>query len=272
MSKIEEISKEISTQVSKPEVERALLATTFKGLAALQMRKAMMEGMMRGFEFKDFLEKNVYAIPFRDGYSLVTSVDYARKIGMRSGVVGTSAPTYEEKDGKLIACTVTVKRKIQEHIGEYSATVYFDEYTTGKNLWATKPRTMIAKVAEMHALRKACPEELSKAYAEEEMQVGHKAPTGVVHATVTQVEDVSEYRTKLEGATNSEELKNIWADLPIAHKQALVEVKEKMKKKFEVVVEQDIVSNPDEPVDHEKPPFPDKPKGRKKAVTAHENA
>jgi hypothetical protein len=29
--------------------------------------------------------------------------------------------------------------------------------------------TMIAKVAEMHALRKACPEELAKSYIEEEM-------------------------------------------------------------------------------------------------------
>ena len=65
---------------------------------------------------------------------------------------------------------ITVKRKINEYIGEYSATVYFSEYNTGKQQWVKKPRTMIAKVAEMHALRKACPEELSQSYTEEEIQ------------------------------------------------------------------------------------------------------
>jgi hypothetical protein len=42
--------------------------------------------------------------------------------------VGVSAPSYEEKDGKIISCTITVKRKVGEYIGDYSATVYFDEY------------------------------------------------------------------------------------------------------------------------------------------------
>lgn len=160
----EEINKELTAETS-----RALLATTFKGLTPVVMKQAIMEGMMRGFSFKDFLEKNVYAIPFSGGYSLITSIDYARKIGMRNGVVGISEPTFEEKGDGMISCTVTVKRKVEDYIGEYSAKVYFDEYNTGRNLWKTKPRTMIAKVAEMHALRKACPEELSQAYTEEEM-------------------------------------------------------------------------------------------------------
>ena len=65
------------------------------------------------------------------------------------------------------------QKKIDDYVGDYSATVFFSEYyKTGKNgkpsLWDTKPRTMIAKVAEMHALRMACPEELSKAYIEED--------------------------------------------------------------------------------------------------------
>ena len=103
---------------------------------------------------------------------------------MRNSVVGSCKPEYEtEKDDegnkKIISCTVTVKRKIDEYVGEYTATVYFDEYYkpgktwNGKytpNLWDTKPRTMIAKVAEMHALRKACPEDLSQIYVEEEFE------------------------------------------------------------------------------------------------------
>ena len=171
MTNLIEIKNEINKQVADKEVFGALLSTTFKGLSGQNAKKAMLEGMMRGFTFKDFLEKNVYAIPFKDAYSLVSSIDYARKLGMRSGVVGVSEPNYEfDENKKLISCTITVKRKVGEYVGEYSAKVYFDEYNTGYNLWKTKPKTMIAKVAEMHALRKACPEELSQIYVEEDYQ------------------------------------------------------------------------------------------------------
>ncbi len=163
------LNKEIGKELADPAVGRALLATTFKGLSEQSMKQAIFEGMIRSFKFKDFLEKNVYAIPFKDGYSLVTSIDYSRKIGMKSGVVGKSAPQYEMDGKKLVACTITIKRRVGQDIGEYTATVYFDEYSTGKNLWMNKPRTMLAKVAEMHALRMACPEELSQTYTEEEL-------------------------------------------------------------------------------------------------------
>lgn len=173
-SQIEIINTEINKELSSPEVGKALLATTFKGLTPVTMKQAIMEGMIRGFAFKDFLEKNVYAIPFKDGYSLITSIDFARKKGMKGNVVGKTAPEYEESNGKIVSCTVTVKRLVSGHIGDFTAKVYFSEYyKAGKNgypsLWDTKPRTMLAKVAEMHALRMACPEELSQAYIEEEL-------------------------------------------------------------------------------------------------------
>lgn len=160
---------EILRQLGDKETFTLLLNTTFKGLNPNVVKRAAFEGHLRGFTFKDFLEKNVYAIPFREGYSLVSSIDYARKIGMRSGVVGKSAPIFEMDNKKIVACTITVKRKVNGVVGEWTATVYFDEYTTSKNLWNSKPRTMIAKVAEMHALRMACPEELSQTYSEEEL-------------------------------------------------------------------------------------------------------
>lgn len=170
MTNLVSIKEEINKQIADKEVFGTLLSTTFKGLEAQVAKRAMLEGMMRGFTFTDFLEKNVYAIPFKSTYSLVSSIDYARKIGMRSGVVGVSAPSYELDGKNVISCTITVKRKVGEYVGEYSATVYFDEYNTGYNLWKSKPKTMIAKVAEMHALRKACPEELSQVYVEEDYQ------------------------------------------------------------------------------------------------------
>lgn len=174
MTDIIKIQEEINKQLANKEVFNALISTTFKGLSPINIKKAIMEGMMRGFEFKDFLENNVYAIPFRDNYSLITSIDYARKIGMRSGVVGKSPPEFTEKDSKVISCTITIKRKVKDYIGEYSDTVYLSEYSTGRNLWTSKPRTMLAKVAEMHALRMACPEELAQNYIEEELQKENK--------------------------------------------------------------------------------------------------
>lgn len=170
MSNLELITKEINGELEKKEIQSALLATTFKGLTLGNMKMAMFEGMTRGFTFKDFLEKNVYAIPFKDKYSLITSIDYARKIGAKSGIVGKNEPKYNENENGLISCTITVKKKTDDYIGDYTATVMFKEYNTGRNLWVSKPYTMIAKVAEMHALRSACPEELSQTYVEEEMQ------------------------------------------------------------------------------------------------------
>ena len=171
MTTIELYNTEINKEIAKPEIQKALLATTFKGLNLQTMKQAMIEGMMRGFVFKDFLEKNVYAIPFKDSYSLITSIDYARKIAMKSGLAGKSAPTYTfDKDGKIETCSVTVKRNVDGYVGEYTATIYFGEYSTGRNLWLSKPKTMIAKVAEMHALRAGFPEEMAKQYVEEEVE------------------------------------------------------------------------------------------------------
>lgn len=171
-TQVEIINKEINRELSNNDVARALLATTFKGLDAVKMKQAITEGMIRGFTFNNFLQKDVYAVPFGQAYSLVTSIDYARKIGMRSGIVGKDAPIYEmNEDGKaIISCTVTVHKKTGNYVGDFSATVYFSEFSTGANLWKSKPRVMIAKVAEMHALRMACPEEFAKQYIEEEVQ------------------------------------------------------------------------------------------------------
>lgn len=223
---IVKIQQEITSQISKKEVLTALVNTTFKGLEVQLMKRALMEGMMRGFKFEDFLQKNVYAIPFSNTYSLVTSIDYARKIGMRSGVVGKSKPEFEfDDDGKIISCTITIKRKVADYVGEYSDTVYFEEYTTGRNLWKSKPKTMIAKVAEMHALRMACPEELSQIYIEED----YEQEASLVVDTIPQ-----EIRSSISEAKDLKTLKTIYktneglgkefAKLVTDKKEALIEL------------------------------------------------
>lgn len=217
------IKEEVNNQLADPETFNTLVTTTFKGIPTQKVKVAIMEGMMRGFSFRDFLEKNIYAIPFGGEYSLVTSIDYSRKVGMRSGIVGKEAPVYEEKDGKIISCSVTVKRRVNEYVGDYTAKVYFKEYDTGRNLWTKKPHTMIAKVAEMHALRMACPEELSQSYVEEE-----------IHAEIDPkpTYDVAEITKKLKATKTLEEFQHIWADLPVQAKDELMKLKDDLKKKY----------------------------------------
>lgn len=193
------MNREISDQLKDAAVSRALLATTFKGLDETNMRKAIMEGMIRGFTFKNFLQKDIYALPFGGGYSLVQAIDYNRKIGMRSGIVGKDAPVYAmTPDGKIDSCTVTVKRMVGGYVGDFTATVFFDEYykpgRPGKpSQWDIRPKTMIAKVAEMHALRMACPEELGHAYVEEEMD----KEVDMVNEEVVRVDDALDTKKDL---------------------------------------------------------------------------
>lgn len=217
------IKQEINKQLADPETMKSLLDTTFKGLEAATMKRALLEGMVRGFSFKNFLEKDVYAIPYGTTYSLVTSIDYSRKIGARSGIVGMDAPVYREEGGKVVSCAVTVKKRFPDgYIGEFTAEPDFKEYSTGKNLWSSKPKTMIAKVAEMHALRKACPEELAQSYVEEEFQ----KPEAPVHAVAL---DLDELRLKLQACMTLDDLEKVWADMPGDARTALKEDMERVK-------------------------------------------
>ena len=194
-----EINKELTAETSQ-----ALLATAFKGLNINTMKQAIMEGMIRGFSFKNFLEKDVYAIPFSNSYSLITSIDYIRKIANKSGLSGKSAPLFVDKDNLPLTCSITVKKVLTNgDIGEFTSLVYFSEYTTGRNLWSKKPRTMIAKVAEMHALRMAFPEELSKAFVEEEF---NEVKEIVVVDTKKIIEIFSKCKTKEELKTEYKKL------------------------------------------------------------------
>lgn len=228
---ISEIKKELGTFIGNKDNLNALLKTTFNGLGQQQAEQAMLEGMIRGFSITDFMQKDVYAIPFKSGYSLITSISHARKVGMRSGVVGKSKPDFTfHEDGKIDSCTITIKRKVDDYIGDYSATVFFEEYSTGKQLWSSKPKTMIAKVAEMHALRMACPEELSEMYSEEEME----REAIDVTPNVPDEEAIIKAREILITASSVEELKELFYTLTpeLRNHEEIMQFKNQLKEKL----------------------------------------
>ena len=116
----------------------------------------------------------------------------------------------------------TVWRKDMTHPVEH--TVFEEEYSSGRNLWTTKRRTMIQKVSEAQALRRAfningvySPEEFDKSWQEYDV-------TEVVQKTVEEtpeLPDAIEPDAIDEGATEfpvekvatEKQLKAIWAGL-----------------------------------------------------------
>lgn len=74
------------------------------------------------------------------------------------------------KSEHQFVATCTVYRKDIEH--PIVVEVYEEEYSTGQSLWQSKRRTMIGKVAESQALRKAF--SISGLYAEEEINTAEK--------------------------------------------------------------------------------------------------
>ena len=96
----------------------------------------------------------------RDGYLAIAHRSGVFD-GMESGV---------REDGKDLVGWCKVYRKDMSR--PFCSEVYASEYSTGKNLWRDKPRTMITKVAEVHALRRAF--SISGLYAPEEIDTGDR--------------------------------------------------------------------------------------------------
>lgn len=116
---------------------------------------------------------------YKDKMTIQTSIDGFRLVAERSGkYAGQAAAEYEHDDkGKLVAASVTVY-KITSSLQQpfpTTARAEWNEYaqTSSKGeltgLWAKMPKTMLGKVAEALALRKAFPQELSGLYTPEEM-------------------------------------------------------------------------------------------------------
>jgi phage recombination protein Bet len=121
------------------------------------------------------LTRQIYAIRRSGKMTIQTSIDGFRVIAERSGsYAGQDEPVWEDDEkGFPIKCTVKVYRFTPNFEQRYCAGVgvaHFKEYyPIPINLQKTMPHTMIAKVAEALALRKAFPQDLSGLYTSDEM-------------------------------------------------------------------------------------------------------
>lgn len=129
----------------------------------------------------DPLTRQIYCIHRGGKMGIQTSIDGFRVIAERSGDYGgQDEPEFVEMDGKLTCCKI----KVYKFRGEirYQASVgvaYWDEYFPQDNnfMWKKMPHTMLSKVAEALALRKAYPQDLSGLYTNDEMQQADNGQT-----------------------------------------------------------------------------------------------
>lgn len=145
----------------------------------------------------DPLTRQIYCIHRYDKtqgqkMTVQTSIDGFRVVAERSGEYGgQDEPEFIENNGVITCCKVRVYKFRGDQ--RYQASVgvaYWSEYvpTTGQDhMWRKMPHTMIAKVAEALALRKAFPQDLSGLYTNDEMQQASN-----IDVLVEEVDDIEE--------------------------------------------------------------------------------
>lgn len=130
------------------------------------------------------LAGDCYITVFSGKASIIISRDYMNRAansqptftGLKSGVItiaGDGRELYRSGEFYLKDREVLVGAWAEVYDSRYTipmrCEICRDEYDQGRNLWKSKPATMLVKVAEMHALRKAYPGAFGGLYDASEM-------------------------------------------------------------------------------------------------------
>lgn len=126
----------------------------------------------------DPIARQIYAI-HRDGkWGIQVSIDGARLIAERSQKYEGQTPVQWTGDGQTwVDVWLDQKPPAAARVGVYKtgfrepmiAVANFSAYAAGGPMWSKMPALMLGKCAEMLALRKAFPQDLSGLYSSEEM-------------------------------------------------------------------------------------------------------
>jgi len=151
-----------TTQTFSQDQISLIKATVARGCTQTEFELLMYLSAQYGL---DPIRRQIWAVKYGNSpASIFTGRDGFLEIAHRSGQFDGMESGVREEDKDLIGWC-RVYRKDMSHA--FYVEVYEKEYTTGKNLWQTKPRIMIQKVAESSCLRRAfsvsglyCPEEM----------------------------------------------------------------------------------------------------------------
>lgn len=118
----------------------------------------------------DPFKKEIYPMIVSKKLVVIVGIDGFRKTAHESGdYMGMDPIAVEyDEDGKIISAECVVYKHVHGHKCPFSAKVLFKEYDKRSGNWKSMPLTMIQKVAEAHALRKAFPN-LGQMYMAEEV-------------------------------------------------------------------------------------------------------
>ena len=142
------------------------------------------------------VKREVYAVVYNDYKSgekkmnIITGYEVYLKRAERTGKLN-GWECHTDGQGNQMKAVVTIDRKDWEH--PFKHEVYMSEYNTGKSLWASKPITMLKKVAMAQAFRLAFPDELGgMPYTSDELGTDEQAERNVTPQKPQQSEKVDE--------------------------------------------------------------------------------
>lgn len=112
--------------------------------------------------------REIYGIQYGNNFNIIVGYEVYLKRAERSGNLdGWEVYSEGSQEAKDFRATCIVYRKDLKH--PIKRTVYFDEYNQNNQMWKSKARTMIEKVAIATTFRQAFPDELAGIpYTEEE--------------------------------------------------------------------------------------------------------
>lgn len=154
------MANEIATTSEQNQITAKLLSDYFATLTdkLTDVQRNQFAAVAQAFGLNPF-KREIYATTYRnkDGQtvmSIVTGYEvYLKRAEMNQNYNGFET-NFQVVNGEM-GCTCKVYRK--DRTMPVTSTVWMSEYSTGRSLWASKPRMMLEKVAIATAFRRAFP-------------------------------------------------------------------------------------------------------------------
>jgi phage recombination protein Bet len=154
------MANEIVTTSEQSQITTKLLSDYFATLTdkLTDVQRNQFAAVAQAFGLNPF-KREIYATTYRnkDGQtvmSIVTGYEvYLKRAEMNPNYNGFET-SFQVVNGEM-GCTCKVYRK--DRTMPVTSTVWMSEYSTGRSLWASKPRMMLEKVAIATAFRRAFP-------------------------------------------------------------------------------------------------------------------
>jgi phage recombination protein Bet len=182
----------------------------------------------------DPIARQIYCIERGGKWGTQVSIDGARLVAERTGQYRGQTPTQWTTDGVTwvdvwLAADAPKAARVGVHREGFVEPLYavatLDAYNAGGPMWRKMPALMLGKCAEMLALRKAFPQDLSGLYSTEEMDQAQSRPQ--TQAPVVQeqpalmeqpVEPTADWFSEAAAVSSKDDANALWRRVPKAER------------------------------------------------------